>query len=78
MYCSLDPDISKRYREALEQTCFLTLADIDMIKDAELRATVLDNSIFCTQLEPASARALMPCIDEPAFKAKFTLSVNLS
>ena len=54
------------------------MADINEIKDADLKAKVLDNSIFCTQLEPHLARALMPCIDEPAFKAKFTLSVNLS
>ena len=43
-----------------------------------LRETILDNSIFCTNLEPAEARTFIPCLDEPSFKAKFRLTVHRS
>ncbi len=35
-------------------------------------------TVLCTQMEPADARRLFPCWDEPAFRAKFRVSVELT
>ena len=33
--------------------------------------------MFSTNLEPANARCLLPCLDEPLFKANFQLKVKI-
>lgn len=78
VFCSTDPDTLNTHKEALAAVGFQTLCDLDKIEDPALKLDILDNSIFCTNLEPAEARTFMPCLDEPSFKAKFKLTVNLS
>ncbi len=36
-----------------------------------------DKLLLATQMEPTAARRLLPCWDEPAFRARFRLSVDL-
>ena len=38
----------------------------------------MDNSIFCTNCEPIEARTMLPCLDEPCYKAVFNLSVKVN
>ena len=79
VYCATDPDCLKKHSKALEQLKFKDLNDLHLIEnDPVLKAAIVDNSIFCTNLEPAEARSFMPCLDEPSFKAKFQLTLNLS
>ncbi len=37
----------------------------------------VERTLLATDLEPASARRLLPCWDEPSFRARFRLSVDL-
>ena len=78
VYCAIDPDILSKYQDIFAPLKFKSLDQLHLIEDTELRATILDNSIFCTNLEPAEARTFLPCLDEPSFKAKFKLAVNRS
>ena len=72
VYCSTDPRTLTDFPE------LKSLADLHLIEDEAKRLKILDESIFCTNLEPAEARSFLPCLDEPSFKAKFKLSINLS
>lgn len=79
VYCAIDPDTLKKHSKALEQVKFNDLNDLHLIEeDPVLKADIIDNSIFCTTMAPVDARTFMPCLDEPSFKAKFQLTLNLS
>ncbi len=40
-----------------------------------MRTSLIENTQFILNLEPANARSFLPCLDEPSFKAVFHLSV---
>ena len=69
MFCSIDPDFLRE--NELRLNGLKSLADLNKIEDAELKQLILENSVFCTNAEPAEARTLLPCLDEPSFKAIF-------
>jgi aminopeptidase N len=45
------------------------------VNDAQHKEEILDNIQLCTTFEPALARTLLPCFDEPYFKAVFQMKV---
>jgi aminopeptidase N len=63
---------------------FKTLADLNLLdsiedqdKRQDLRSKILENSTFNTTLEPAWARRLLPCLDEPCFKGIFNTEIRV-
>ena len=67
MFCSIDP----LFLEANGIESEKTLMDLKDIEDPVLKDLILENSVFNTTLAPAEARSLLPCLDEPSFKAVF-------
>jgi aminopeptidase N len=78
VYCAMDPDFRAQNKSLFHSLNYKTIADLHLVKDGDLRANIIDKTVFCTNLEPAEARTFMPCLDEPLFKAKFKLTINLT
>ena len=76
VYSAVDPDFLRDNEHKLDG--LKNLGQLSQIEDQELKSLILENSIFCTTLAPAEARTLMPCLDEPRFKAVFKLSVKVN
>ena len=61
----------------VEETTLKGVNDIRIIKDPADRNYFMEHNQICTQFEDKYARRLMPCFDEPNFKAVFSVSVQL-
>ncbi len=48
---------------------------LNSVNDESHKQEILDNIQLCTTFEPVTARMLLPCFDEPCFKAIFQMKV---
>ena len=78
VYCAMDSDTKHKLKPKLDELGYKSIKDLQLIQDEELRDQIIDHTVFCTNLEPAEARTFLPCIDEPLFKARFKLTINLT
>eukprot|EP00347_Sterkiella_histriomuscorum_P006934 403350876 len=68
VFCSVDKRILEKYN--LTKT-----SEIKEVQDQQILDDIFENMQFCTHLEDKFARKLLPCFDEPMFKAKFQVNV---
>ena len=77
LYTGLDADFMRKHNLP-DSHDFISLKSFEGIKDEDRDDYIqelINNFQIISQCEPAHARKIFPCVDEPSFKSIFKLSV---